>query len=734
MRRPTSWAAVLAALGAAVAVVLLALPSALAAPTDTAPVAVAGTGSDGPLQNDISATLAQLWGPSDVALIQDQSGAKHPFIADRYHHQVRWVDAADTIRSSLGSGQPNCTNLELNQPGGITSDGQGGYYVSSSACQTVTHVDATGTALQASGRVPGDPRNCQPPPLNNQPAADVCLNAPAGLSYDAGSDRLCIANQFSHQILVTSGGFTSVLAGVGETGPVSLDVVAAHATFNYPRATGLALAADGDLWVAGGASGQISRINTLTGAVTAVATLPGSLGGLDLDDQGNLFVADVGPANQYVYKLAGVAVAAQPTAGPPVPPTTDPPPVVDPAPPAPIVPPAPDPVPPIDPGPMPAPGGVPPPVPAAGGLVIKAATIAAAPSDRLLTRTLNVAMSDPAVRPAKYEYGWATSDPATAPASVQRCSLGATPCLLNYQATTPGKPWQLFVRAVDSAGHKGPWWSQTVVTPPAPKLIVIGDSIMAGHHRDSEGAPTICEDPAYSLGQTVWDSLQAQLPAPWRVRGGYLNLAKSGFGTNEMINGGTDACRTRSGPQLELAATALRANAGSWNWVLADGGINDTNWGSILAKIIEANIAGRIKSSAQCQAYLDAWDLASSSSMRDRIATNLGILSDKLESADPLARTQWLGYYNVAGTGTVKAKIPASCEAPMSNAISLLTIMGQKVVSTRGFDWINADSVIGTKGALLQGLYPSDIVLLSSGWPHPNREGAKKLGNAALRH
>ena len=67
-------------------------------------------------------------------------------------------------------------------------------------------------------------------------------------------------------------------------------------------------------------------------------------------------------------------------------------------------------------------------------------------------------------------------------------------------------------RILGSGGKAGPWFAMQVLTPKAPMLFVFGDSIAAGHHRDSEGAPTVCQDETYSYGQTAWDSLEAQVP------------------------------------------------------------------------------------------------------------------------------------------------------------------------------------------------------------------------------
>jgi hypothetical protein len=143
---------ILTALLAALVTLLVPSHTATAA---TAPVitVIAGTGTDGPLINDIPATQAQLWGPSDVTLVKTSVGDERPYFADTNHHQVRWIDSGGIIHAGYGTGAQDCA-AGLFQPRGIVSDGVGGYFVSSTQCQLVKHVMTDGSAIQEGYRKP----------------------------------------------------------------------------------------------------------------------------------------------------------------------------------------------------------------------------------------------------------------------------------------------------------------------------------------------------------------------------------------------------------------------------------------------------------------------------------------------------------------------------------------------------------------------------------------------------
>jgi hypothetical protein len=366
-------------------------------------------------------------------------------------------------------------------------------------------------------------------------------------------------------------------------------------------------------------------------------------------------------------------------------------------------------------------------------LAVKDVQITASPNDRLLTRTIKVIPSDSRLV-ARYEYGWAVTPTSTTPGSVQRCAVTITNCRLNYGPTKPDTPWNLLTRAVGTDGEKSAWFTKPVQTPKAPILVVFGDSIAAGHHRDSEFASTICQDENYSYGKTIWDSLQAQMPAQWRREHGYINEANSGFSTANVLDGGKDACGNNHPAELPRVTKRLVENAGSWNRVVGTSGIDDThNWPDVLSDIILVNFDGLLKTKDDCQLFVDEWSLLRDSSVRSSITSNVKTITSQVEAADPLARTYWTSYYNIAGTGTLKLKAPKVCEIPFANGMNVLNASITNGLAGSHFTWVDIDPALGLRDNLLQDLYLSDIVYKKSGWPHPNRKGASKIGETILK-
>lgn len=365
-------------------------------------------------------------------------------------------------------------------------------------------------------------------------------------------------------------------------------------------------------------------------------------------------------------------------------------------------------------------------------LSVNDAAIIAAPTDKLLNRTIKFSPANPADQIAKYQYGWGTS-PTAVPAKLQNCAVTLTTCLLNYSLASPDTDWTLFVRAIGTDGKKGPWHTQLVQTPPKPILVVGGDSIPSGHHRDSEGVPTICHDQSYSFGQTVWDQMTAKMPAQWIDENGYVSVAESGFSTMMMLSGGKDACGDIYGSEVDLANRSLSAHAGSWNMLIWDGGANDTNWVDVMKSIVGASAHDQVKTATDCRKIIDSWDLSRNFTLRQSMQTNIGNIASALSAADPLSKMYWTSYYGVQGTGTGALNVPSVCKNSVANALSTFAIVQRDALNSTRMTWVDLDPVIGGKDRFLQDIYPSDIQFGRAGWPHPNRDGAAKIADAVLR-
>lgn len=368
-----------------------------------------------------------------------------------------------------------------------------------------------------------------------------------------------------------------------------------------------------------------------------------------------------------------------------------------------------------------------------GTLGINSVQITASGSDRILTRTIKfVPAGNTPI--ARYEYAWATSPEGSMPGSIQSCAVTLATCHLNYRPTKPGILWTLLARAIGTDGTVSSWFAKQVMTPKAPLLVVFGDSIASGHHRDSGIAPTICQDETYSYGQTIWNSLEAQIPPQWRLPHGYINVANSGFSTAQVISGGTDACGNIHPAELPIIVKRLHNNAGSWNWVVGTAGIDDTqNWPTVLTNVILVNFDGLLKTEDTCQLLVDDWKFLTDPSLSTVISGNVHTIASMIEAADPTARTYWTSYYNIAGTGPALTKIPKVCTTPFANAATALDGVLKAGLEGSQFTWVDINSVLGLHDNLLQNLYASDIIYKKSGWPHPNRKGAVKVGELVLR-
>jgi len=391
---------------------------------------------------------------------------------------------------------------------------------------------------------------------------------------------------------------------------------------------------------------------------------------------------------------------------------------------------APTPTPSPSPTPTPTPTTPPPPP---DPLALAQISIVAAPADAVLRRQIRLTPADTTTVVKRYEYAWGTSPTHGDPGAIQRCSATAAKCTLDYRPVSPNTTWDLYARLVSSTGAVGPWLITKVAIPSSPAVISGGDSVASGHNRLSEGVPTTCQDPTFAYGYTVWRQLQATLPPQWRDPNSYYNVAKSGFGTLDMLQGGVDACGFGHLSELSDAVDALHYRAGSWNVVMWDGGINNTNWGGILGRIIGDNITGAITTAKKCQSYLDAWNLATDANVGRNLTSDVYDLSSRLRAADPDAKLFWTSYYNVAGTGTLFLRVPAACASPMSKALKLLEGYVRPTIEGQGFRWVNLNGILGQQDSLLQDLYPSDAIFLTSGWPHPNQTGAAFIGQFIAR-
>jgi hypothetical protein len=130
------------------------------------------------------------------------------------------------------------------------------------------------------------------------------------------------------------------------------------------------------------------------------------------------------------------------------------------------------------------------------------------PSDLLLQRDMTYSATDEGRGVRQIEYGWTQGEASAGPTTPVQISSAsyAGAARVDYSATRPRGHYQLTVRARDWADNTSPWVaakganaSSDIVAPPEPIFVALGDSITAGHHKDTAASETNCYDKDYGL-------------------------------------------------------------------------------------------------------------------------------------------------------------------------------------------------------------------------------------------
>ena len=260
------------------------------------------------------AVSAMLHSPEGVAL----EAAGNLYIADRFNHRIRKVDAATgnilTIagmgNAGFGGDGDTATAAMLDHPEGLALDAANNLYVADSGNHRIRKVDAStgnistiaGTGKRGFGG-------------NGGPARSALLNSPEGVALDAAGN-LYLSDTGNHcirKVDVSTGNILTV-AGTGECGFGGDGGPAASAMLNEPN--GIALDGAGNLYIADSGNTRIRKMDASTGNISTVAGIgmPGFAGddgpaiaamlndpkGVALDDAGNLYIADAGHDKPYV--------------------------------------------------------------------------------------------------------------------------------------------------------------------------------------------------------------------------------------------------------------------------------------------------------------------------------------------------------------------------------------------------------------------------------------------------
>jgi len=267
-------------------------------------VAGGGSGGDGG-----PATSAILIYPAGVAI----NGSGNVFIADFFSQRIRRVDATSGIITTaagngilgyLGDGGP-ATSASLSFAYGVAADGQGNLYIADTSNNRIRRVDAaTGIITTVAGG--GQWNNLG----DGGPATSAFLAGPYSVALDA-QGNLFISDPGDNRVRRVDAvtGIISTVAGNGTMGFSGDGGPATSASLNLSIFGGIALDAEGNLFIADCYNNRIRRVDAATGIITTVAGTgdPSSRGdggpatgagiafpeNVTVDAQGNLFISEL---------------------------------------------------------------------------------------------------------------------------------------------------------------------------------------------------------------------------------------------------------------------------------------------------------------------------------------------------------------------------------------------------------------------------------------------------------
>jgi uncharacterized protein (TIGR03437 family) len=238
-----------------------------------------GDGTGGIAGDGNDAVSAELYGPRGLAI--DDLG--NIYIADQFNHRIRKISVTDgSIITVAGSGTIGAfgdgdlaVNAELRYPCGVAVDTSGNIYIADTGNHVIRKVDGDHNIWTIAGQYTNGYSG------DNGAATHALLNRPTGLAV-AADGTLYISDSGNHVIRrVTIDGKISTYVGTGKAGYDTYLTRAQSAMLNNPQ--GLALDANGILYIADSSNHLIRSVDTneTNGVVKTVAGK--NLGGFEGD-------------------------------------------------------------------------------------------------------------------------------------------------------------------------------------------------------------------------------------------------------------------------------------------------------------------------------------------------------------------------------------------------------------------------------------------------------------------
>ncbi|HEV7453885.1 MAG TPA: hypothetical protein VGO07_01355 [Candidatus Saccharimonadales bacterium] len=581
-----------AIMGVAILLASGALPTIQVYAAATATI-IAGMPSDGPLVNDIPATSAQFWNPSDVATTSDGT----IYIADMSHQEIRSIGADGIIHAAFGDGIQDCSTggiqTRLWNPQSIVVDEHDNMYVSTACGQIVEFTPGNPIGTVVAGKYDGT-GNPHPFTGDGMVATDVTMQ-PSVMAYDRVSGALYFNDGRSQRILKLTDGLLTTAVGngtpgfSGDGGPATtaqfaavggmtfadgnlylsdggncrvrmvtadgnISTIAGDGACHDANTTGPALAAsieyparlamdnNGILYVAGSISGSIFAYDTQTKNLAPVIQIISSTSGMAMDKDGNLLALHSG-VNQQLYRITGLPTPTPPPDGKQHGRVTN------------------------------VSWGVSNTTALWNMDVTVNTSGVTCPAVVVVTvgtwqkRASVCAMGQPA--PAATHFKWKVFN------DTHSLQPGSTPAVAAFVAKS-------------DAPHYG-GGATTLAVPGVPTIVGVGDSYVSGHNQTLED--TFCERPAdtsydstlcnlhttdynFSWVTRMANKLDANTPIEWLFDYDPSHLlARSGATTRQMFEQG----------QIEGMTTLLGQHQGTWNVVAFDGGANNIDFAGALS-------------------------------------------------------------------------------------------------------------------------------------------------------